>query len=325
MRHSVLVVKLLGEEGQFPQHGVHLLPLESRVLKSNGGLAEERTGAAIVAAREGEFPLGRPGGGAMARRRELGKALLRLRERLLGLVETSLLEQGAAEDELGVADLVEVVQEPADVDGIVDRLVELLRALRMLARAWPVAVPLGDERGLEVGVGDSLVVAHRLGELERTLDVLARGLPVAVTAIAARAPLEDVRAEAVAALARVVDELERGREVLQRAVDVRELVVAAPEPVQDLRPVDVAEGVAGCDRAGPLEPVERRAQLAEVHARPALREERAQVELGRARRPREARGRVDRVAVALLAHRLLGPDDDRLVLAMVAIGDAFDE
>src|ERR671923_239637 len=229
MRHSVLVVKLLGEEGQFPQHGVHLLPLESRVLKSNGGLAEERTGAAIVAAREGEFPLGRPGGGAMARRRELGKALLRLRERLLGLVETSLLEQGAAEDELGVADLVEVVR-PA---------VEQLEGMpRLLLGELQLAAPQ-----VHLGEGGDGVRAGRVVQLERD-----------------------------------------------------------PERLLELR-----------DRL--LLVAEEKAQSAEVVQEPA------EVELGRPRRPREAGDGGTRVAVALLAPRLLGPDDVRLVLAMVAIGD----
>ena len=46
----------------------------------------------------------------MARRRQLGEALLGLGERLLGLVETALSEKGPPKDELRVSDLVEEVR-----------------------------------------------------------------------------------------------------------------------------------------------------------------------------------------------------------------------
>src|SRR5262249_58087537 len=50
----------------------------------------------------------------MARGRELTAALLRSREDVLGLVETPLLEQRAAEDDLRISDLVEVVDPPVE-------------------------------------------------------------------------------------------------------------------------------------------------------------------------------------------------------------------
>src|SRR5207244_3645284 len=154
-------------------------------------------------------------------------------ERVLQLLDGLLL---VPEQEVEDA---EVVQEPADVDGVVDRLVDLDRPLRVRTRLRPAAVPLRDERGLEMRVCDGFLVARRLRELERTLDVLARRLPVAVAAVAARAPLKDVRAKPVAALARPVGELERGAEVLERLLDVVQLVAAAREAVEHLGAVDV--------------------------------------------------------------------------------------
>src|SRR5438270_5052646 len=115
-----------------------------------------------------------------------------------GLLEERDGLLGVAEHERQPA---EVVEQAADVERIVDRLVELLRALPERAGAAPLAGALRDERSLEVDVCDRLVVAQRLGELERALDVLACRLPVALAAVAARAPLQDVRAEPVAALA----------------------------------------------------------------------------------------------------------------------------
>ena len=93
-------------------------------------------------------------------------------------------------------------QEPADVSLVVQLLVELLGPLRVAARQDPVALPLGDERRLEVRVGDRPAVAQVLRELERALDVLVRGDVVALAPVAARAPAEDVGAEQVAREAR---------------------------------------------------------------------------------------------------------------------------
>ena len=89
-------------------------------------------------------------------------------------------------------------QEPADVALVVQLLVELLRPLRVAARENVVALPLRDERGLEVRVRDRRAVAELLRELERALDVVVCGDVVAQPAVTARAPLQDVRAEQVA-------------------------------------------------------------------------------------------------------------------------------
>ena len=61
-----------------------------------------------------------------------------------------------------------------------------------------MALPLRDERRLEVGVRDRGAVAQVLRELERALDVVACGDVVAQPAVTARAPLQDVGAEQVA-------------------------------------------------------------------------------------------------------------------------------
>ena len=83
------------------------------------------------------------------------------------------------------------------------------RPLGVVAREHPVALAVGDERGLEVRGADRAGVVRVLGELERALDVLARGLVVALAAPAARAPREDVRAELVGRQARALGERER--------------------------------------------------------------------------------------------------------------------
>ena len=124
------------------------------------------------------------------RRVVVASDLERDRERVLQTLDRLL---GLAEQEL---EPTEVVQQPADVRAVGELLVLRLRPLGVGAREHPVAVALGEQRRLEVGLAERPRVVHRLGELERALDVLARGLEVALPAVAARAPREDVRAGA---------------------------------------------------------------------------------------------------------------------------------
>ena len=85
----------------------HLLSLEPEVLKRFGSTAVLARRLTIVAAPGGEIALRDPGGRAMACRGELLEALLGPVEHLRRRVEALLLEERAAEDELGVADLVD--------------------------------------------------------------------------------------------------------------------------------------------------------------------------------------------------------------------------
>jgi len=63
----------------------------------------------VLAAPHGEIALGDPRGRAVADGGQLIEACLRMLEHGLRLVQALLLEEGTAEDELGVADLVEVI------------------------------------------------------------------------------------------------------------------------------------------------------------------------------------------------------------------------
>ena len=96
-----------------------------------------------------------------------------------------------------VVETGEIVQQARNGRAISERREQLARALGVRARERPRALPLRDERRLEQRVGDAPYVGGGLGELERSLDVLLRGDPVAVAAVAARAPVEHVRAKPV--------------------------------------------------------------------------------------------------------------------------------
>src|SRR5262249_40715919 len=140
---------------------------------------------------------------------------------------------------------------------------------------------LGDDRSLERDVRDRQRVAETLGELERELDVLARRLEVALTARAPRAPLEDVRAKAIARKTRARREVVGLGEKADRRVDRRELVADDAHPIEHVRPLDVGEDLQLGELARTRERIERLALLAEVRTRPAVREQRAELELGR--------------------------------------------
>jgi hypothetical protein len=74
-----------------------------------------------------------------------------------------------AEQELEAS---EVVEQPPDVGGFGRFLVLRLGALRVGARENPVAVALGDERGLEIRLAEGVRILDAIGQLEGALDVL---------------------------------------------------------------------------------------------------------------------------------------------------------
>src|SRR6185295_3421991 len=100
---------------------------------------------------------------------------------------------------------------------------------------------LGDERCLEIVVGDGAPVVQALGELERALDVLARSFPVALAPVTAGAPTESVRAEPIGREAGALGEIECLAQERDCGGDRRKLVAADSDAVQHLGPVDIAE------------------------------------------------------------------------------------
>ena len=121
-------------------------------------------------------------------------------------------------------------------------------------------------------------------ELERALDVLLRGVEVTLSAVAARPPLENVRAKQVGRKLGTLGELECGVQQPQRGRDARELVARDAELREHLGPLDIGERLALRERARTLEQRERFADLALVRTRPCFADERAKLELRRARR-----------------------------------------
>ena len=136
---------------------------------------------------------------------------LEVRDRLVGLPER---ERQAAD----------VVVQPPDVPVLGEILVDRLGLLGVLAREHPVALALGEQRGLEVRVRHRRRSSTPHGELERALDVFLRRLEVALPAVAPRARLEDLRTEEVAREPGALGELERRAEQRERRRDARELV-----------------------------------------------------------------------------------------------------
>jgi len=82
-----------------------------------------------------------------------------------GVLEVDDRFLGLAEEEVQAA---EVVNQPADVEPVRELLILGLRALGVRTGEHPVALALGDERGIEVDAGDRARVIDSLGELERT-------------------------------------------------------------------------------------------------------------------------------------------------------------
>src|SRR4051794_3264780 len=241
------------------------------------------------------------------------------------VLQVSLRLVGLAEQEVQPA---EVVQEPADVRAIRKLLVLRLCALRVRPRADPLAVPLRDQRGHEVDVADRSAVVEPLGELERELHVLTRGLPVALAAVAAGAPGEHLRAEEVAGQFGPLGKRERLPEEGDRGRDARELVAADADPEHDVRAVGVRELRLLDEAARLLEQSEPLADLAALLAGPTLAAERAELELDRARgrnRRATALELADRLVVAVVVRKHLGPGEDGLDAGALVTGDAVRE
>ena len=134
------------------------------------GLAEALARLRLVSAAQGEIALRRPGRGGVTRRRESGKALLCLREAGFGLVGAAELEQGAAEHDLGRAELVEIV------DAIAQELDRVARVPLGLLEAPRVELDARERRDRLRGVS---VVAQVERRRERLLEELLRALGVA--------------------------------------------------------------------------------------------------------------------------------------------------
>src|SRR3989440_6531457 len=168
------------------------------------------------------------------------------------------------------AEAAEVVHQPAEVRAIRNLLVRSFRALGIRTGEDPVALSVGDDRGLEVDVRGGALVIQALGELERALDILARGFEVTAAPVAARPPGEHVRAKVIRRDLGALGELQRLVEEPDRRLDAVELVARHPEPEQDIGPLDVAEGGALAQRPRPLEQRDRLANLAATHANGGL-------------------------------------------------------
>ena len=201
--------------------------------------------------------------GRRARVEEDAEGVLELLDRLLRLAEQEV-------------EPAEVVQQLADVGLVGELLVLALRALRVRPREQPVAVALGDQRGLEEDVGDGAPVVQALGELERALDVLAGGLPVALPAIAAGAPAQDVRAERVAREARALGERRAPRRTgratsrCSRACSGRRRGGRAPRPARRRRTTAARRAARALSRRSSAErasPCSSRAQPSPESAR----------------------------------------------------------
>src|SRR5581483_4003214 len=180
----------------------------------------------------------------------------------------------------------------------------------------------------EERVADRARVVRVLGELKRTLDVLARGLVVAHPTPATRAPREDVRAERVGRHARALGEPECLVQQPERRLHAVELVPADAERVEDLGALEIGEVSGLDDPAGVVQQLERRAERAQPHLRPARTEECANLDLrdaGRARRGHERLVLGGRVLVSVRFDQGLGARESSLEPAALVGGDAVRE
>ena len=137
-----------------------------------------------------------------------------------------------------------------------------------------MALPVRDDRGLEVDVRRRALVVQALGELERALDVLARGLQIAAPAVAARAPGEHVRAQMVRRDLGALGQCQRLVEEAERRLDAVQLVAGDAEAEEDVGALDVGEGLAFAERARSFEERDRLAYLAAPHSHRRLARER---------------------------------------------------
>ena len=130
-------------------------------------------------------------------------------------------------------------------------------------------------------MGREAGVADRLDELERVLDVGARGGEIALVLVGARAPLEDLGAQAVARAAGAGAELEGERQVVDGSRVGAPLDADAADPEEHFRAVEVAEPGPVRDLLRRLEQRQRLVELASVHLRPGAGSQAAQSEVGK--------------------------------------------
>ena len=197
------------------------------------------------------------------------------------------------------------------------RFVELPRPFGQRAGAQPLPVPLGDDRSLERDVCHGEGVVDSLGELERALDVFACRGEVALSARTPRTPFQNVRAQPVTRETRAVGQVERLAQQRLRRVDRRELVTAHAHVVEDVGALHVGERVLLGQLACARQQVERRTQLAQVHAGPALRQACAELELLSLGRVLQTRQGFERLVETLSLDRCLRADDCRLGLRVL--------
>ena len=129
---------------------------------------------------------------------------------------------------------------------------------------------LSDEGSLEERVGGATRVGARLRELQGALDVLLRGNPVAVAAMAASAPVEDVRPQTIGSRARALGEDEGLVEEHDGLGDARLVVADDADEEHDLRPVAVPESDGDGNRGGSLEDGHRLLEPTGPDERPRL-------------------------------------------------------
>ena len=206
----------------------------------------------------------------------------------------------------------EVVQQPGHRRAVAQLLEQRPRPLGVRACEHPAPLPLGDERRLEERIGGATRIRRRLGQLQRALDVLLGGDPVAVSPMTPRAPMEDVRAQAIGGQVGALRQHERLVEEDDRLGDARLRVADDADPEHDLGAVDVGEPGAHGQRGRLLEQRHRRRELPEADVRPRLSEEQPERERRRWTRPgprANVRERLQRVAVPRVLEHALRIDE----------------
>ena len=123
-----------------------------------------------------------------------------------------------------------VVHQTRHGGAVTQVLEQRARPLGVGAGEEPAPLPLGDERRLEERIRDPAGVRARLGQLERALDIIRGGNPVAVSPVAARTPMEDVRAQAIPGQFGAFRQNERLVEEDDRLGDVRFRVANDADP-----------------------------------------------------------------------------------------------
>ena len=238
------------------------IALEADVLQGVGGLAVEPGSGPIVAAASGEIALGDPRRCTVTPGRELVVRALAGMERFIGLVEPILLEQGPAQDELGVADLTDLVDTvaeqleriprlllgPLDLAGAqvnlgdaVDRVCGLRVVSDFQGDANCVLEELDSLRGMAEKEIDPAEVVQQAAEIAAVRKLFVRGLgalgigtcehPVALAVGDDRRLEVDVGGRAL--VVQTLGELERALDVLARSLEVAASAIAPRAPAQE--------------------------------------------------------------------------------------------